>query len=355
MIVNCTYCNKEINKKESEIKKNKRHFCSNKCKNKWESENLKGKNSPHYNRVKVKCDYCHVEIEIEKAKYNKLISGKQKNVFCNRDCRANWEKINKKGKLNPLFKKTNNRCEYCNKEYLLKQSKINSSKYCSIECMNNARKINIELNCEWCNKKFYKIPSMIREHNFCSKDCSNNWTSKYKNNKVNINCIICGKEYFVSNNRKDFSITCSIKCLNVWKSKIYPKTENGKIHLVNGGINSMLSQKYQDTKPELMTKHYLDNNNIKYISQHPMYNKFVVDFYLPDKNIVLEILGDYWHGNPIKYGNDEGLKPLSEKQIKQQNKDKLKFLYLTKCGHNVYMIWENDIYKNINFALSFLN
>jgi very-short-patch-repair endonuclease len=104
-----------------------------------------------------------------------------------------------------------------------------------------------------------------------------------------------------------------------------------------------------------MVKSKLDINKINYISQHPMYNQFIVDFYLPDNNIIIEVQGDYWHGNPNKYGNENGLKPLTQKQIDKIGKDKKRYEFLINHNHIVYMIWESDIYKNTEECLKFLN
>jgi len=86
-----------------------------------------------------------------------------------------------------------------------------------------------------------------------------------------------------------------------------------------------------------------------------MYDRFVVDFYLPDYNIVIEVQGDYWHGNPKIYGNDVNLKPLTEKQLKTKEKDNYKYNFLTDKQHIVYMIWETDIYEDVTECLKFLN
>jgi len=48
-IIKCWYCHKEFIRKLGVIKRNKqRHFCSRECMGKWQSENLKGENSPSW-------------------------------------------------------------------------------------------------------------------------------------------------------------------------------------------------------------------------------------------------------------------------------------------------------------------
>jgi len=65
---------------------------------------------------------------------------------------------------------------------------------------------------------------------------------------------------------------------------------------------------------------------INYIPQYPMYDKFVVDAYLPKYNLVVEAFGRYWHTIP-----------------KIQKKDFSKKNYLEKCGHKVVELWEDEI------------
>lgn len=48
---------------------------------------------------------------------------------------------------------------------------------------------------------------------------------------------------------------------------------------------------------ELRAKKMLDSLGIEYELQKPMFNMCVVDFYIPDRNLVLEIDGDFWHAN----------------------------------------------------------
>ena len=68
------------------------------------------------------------------------------------------------------------------------------------------------------------------------------------------------------------------------------------------------------------------------------------DVYIPSKNMIIEFQGDYWHGNPNKYSNDE----LSEYQRKKVNKDKELREYCSENGINLIEIWESDYDKDSN-------
>lgn len=266
MVVLCLNCNKEFNRKPSQVSRAKRHFCSRECKNKYLDK---------YHMVVCNCHQCKKDFKIKKAHYQRFLDGNIKNLFCSKECKANYE---------TTFKQ---------------EDHFNYNR--------------IDVICKWCGKNYSVIPSQLNRTHFCSKECQLQWTKE-----------------------------------------VYVKTEEFKINIRKA---SMMGKKYMPsklTKPERFTLKYLKEHNIEYIPQHIMYDKFCVDFYLPKLDIVIEVLGDYWHGHPDKYGEGENKKPLTDKQIHTKQNDNSRYKYLTKCGHRVYMIWENDIYKDIEKTMSFL-
>jgi very-short-patch-repair endonuclease len=72
------------------------------------------------------------------------------------------------------------------------------------------------------------------------------------------------------------------------------------------------------------------------------------DFGNKDYKILLEVQGDYWHGNPSIYG--PGLRPLNEIQTNKIKQDKDKEEMATKYGFKLFKIWESDINNN-NFII----
>lgn len=67
-----------------------------------------------------------------------------------------------------------------------------------------------------------------------------------------------------------------------------------------------------------------------------------LDFYIPDLNKWIEFNGDYWHRNPLRYGDDEDSIRIREKDAHKLN-----------CIHsriNTYplIIWEYDYVRNSN-------
>lgn len=86
------------------------------------------------NRVKVKCSYCHKEIEVIKSKF-----GKFEYFYCNRDCRAKHSKVLMLGENNPNYNSILYKCDGCNKEIYINPFKLKSQKhiFCSKECYKN--------------------------------------------------------------------------------------------------------------------------------------------------------------------------------------------------------------------------
>ena len=68
-------------------------------------------------------------------------------------------------------------------------------------------------------------------------------------------------------------------------------------------------------------------------------NDVIYDFYLPDHNILVEIDGDYFHGNPKVYSEGD----LNHMQIKNKKNDLYKDNLAKGLGYGLERIWEKDI------------
>lgn len=71
--------------------------------------------------------------------------------------------------------------------------------------------------------------------------------------------------------------------------------------------------------------------------------RFWVDFIINNK-IYVEVHGDYWHGNPVKYKETE----LNEWQLERRKSDKIKRELILKTTPSIYYfeIWEKDIVED---------
>jgi very-short-patch-repair endonuclease len=90
---------------------------------------------------------------------------------------------------------------------------------------------------------------------------------------------------------------------------------------------------------ELKIKEFLKENNIIFEQQYLLPNSlYRVDFFIKEKNLIIEILGDYWHCNPEIYS-----KPKDDIQAKKILSDKKKMTFIKSNNYNILCFWENDI------------
>lgn len=94
----------------------------------------------------------------------------------------------------------------------------------------------------------------------------------------------------------------------------------------------------KNTKPEIKTKKILESLGIVFYPQYPM-SGYKYDFYLPDYNTLLEVNGDFFHANPIKYHSSER----NYTQIKNHTRDRRKLMAAKKKEKKIIYIWEMDL------------
>jgi very-short-patch-repair endonuclease len=74
--------------------------------------------------------------------------------------------------------------------------------------------------------------------------------------------------------------------------------------------------------------------------------KFSVDAYVPEQKMVLEFLGDFYHGNPNKHDpnamNPSRRKTFGELYTSTYERHKL----IAEEGYKVYYVWESEFLKN---------
>lgn len=102
--------------------------------------------------------------------------------------------------------------------------------------------------------------------------------------------------------------------------------------------------KYGTSKLEDFFAHeFLDKLGVRYLYQFEAKDigRFF-DFYLIDDNLIIEIDGDYWHGNPEKYAENE----LTRRQLKAQRIDEYKNKWALLHSIPILRIWESDIHNN---------
>ena len=121
-------------------------------------------------------------------------------------------------------------------------------------------------------------------------------------------------------------LKCSVdKVSNIRKNNnIYKDNFSGKESFIEKEIDSLLKA-----------------SDIEYQKQVKI-SDYIVDFFVPIFNLVIEVQGDYWHCNPKVYENG----PEDLKQTTFILKDYNKKSKLLNLGYDIYYVWEYDILNN---------
>lgn len=277
------------------------------------------------------------------------------------------------------------------------------------ECKKVRNKITV--NCGSCRKKFVSTRTALNRSKsgklFCSNKCVGKYNSILKNKQKTKKCKICKSKYSVKPVHYETSVTCSVPCQNMWQSK-YLVGENANNFQGGGGFKkceecdgqfkcntpselkkrrfcsidcknknwaetvittesfkqnrfegSLLYRQNFDnlkieTKPERMVRKWLEHKGFKknkdFYQEAGFMNKYFADFYFPKYKLIIEVMGDYWHGNPNIYG--KGKKPLSQQQIDRKEKDISKRKDFERNNYTYIEIWESDIYEDIDSIMN---
>ncbi|WP_288981836.1 hypothetical protein [uncultured Flavobacterium sp.] len=100
------------------------------------------------------------------------------------------------------------------------------------------------------------------------------------------------------------------------------------------------------TMPEKYIDLFLKDTGVIYDCQSKFFG-LIADFYIPSCKIIIEVNGDYWHGNPRIYKNNE----LDSIQQKGVDRDIRKYDVYNKAGFLTIIIWEQDILKSSSFLI----
>lgn len=124
------------------------------------------------------------------------------------------------------------------------------------------------------------------------------------------------------------------------KWKIGLKTEKRLRDFYNIDIN--YRKGFKQSKPEKIIESLLEDLDIIF-QKEKNFNKgrFRVDFLLQNK-IIIEVQGDYWHGNPKFYSYEK----FTNTQWQNYYNDWFKKDFFELNGYKIIYIWEYDIYNN---------
>ena len=241
---------------------------------------------------------------------------------------------------------------YRRKSHYERQLAKNEHQFCSLECEKEFQhKETFEVrNCEICGKEFEC--SKLSNQRFCSHECQNKWQTTIvgdlnpRSTKVHMNCDWCGKEFLVSRYKLDAQerFFCCRECSRAWFNNVFIQTDDFKekatlraVKIISDGLIPFVY-----TKPQLRVNSILDECNIKYQNDYNV-KYYAVDNYLEDYNLMIEVMGDYWHSNPNIFDFND----LNDIQYNRISRDKAKHTYIKKYyGIEVLYLWEHDIMTN---------
>ena len=93
-----------------------------------------------------------------------------------------------------------------------------------------------------------------------------------------------------------------------------------------------------------------------YLFPMALISKYFYDIKISNSNIIIEVNGDFWHGNPLFYKEDDIInhpfQPVVAKSL--WIKDEKKKTIAENKGFKVIYIWENEIKENNRDILTFL-
>ena len=212
-----------------------------------------------------------------------------------------------------------------------------------LETYKNNR-VKIKCNCLLHNEVFYTTPSHLLKGQTRCRECIN------VKNKIKIQKQTKTHDIFIKELRQ---LNKSIVALNKYiNSKTLITVQCTKCHAIWETTPDYLlvhpfckcnGKKY---KGEEKIKEYLNSNNIKYVYQKKFpdlknKNSLSFDFYIPNKNLLIEYQGQF-HDGTADIQTAEGYKA-------QQKNDKIKRDYALSHNFNLLEIWyyEFDDIENI--------
>lgn len=233
----------------------------------------------------------------------------------------------------------------------------------------------LEGTCSYCSKKFittkYKIENNNSGHIFCSRSCYNAFRKEYYigerasvYKRVPVQCSKCGKIILVPPNRlsrknreNKTHIFCSKECYYAFRKEYYvgnrlyntgikmgesfcDKVRQATLRQYNTGVLN------RQTKPQIIVNDILSTINVAFENEK-IFGYYSVDNYLLDSGLIIEVMGDYFHANPLSY-NKESLNDMQKKDIQR---DMRKHTYISRY-HNIEILylWETDIISRPNLC-----
>lgn len=271
-----------------------------------------------------------------------------------------------------------NTCKLCNQPF---PPKSQGKTYCSVKCKVIDSRMRTQVKCDGCGVNFEKLPYLVRKTNYCSLGCYHTST----NRKHKMTCIKCHESFKIKNYlvKQGYGQYCSRKCQHKdYPQKIKLKCKECDVVIIkppsvaaltvycgkkcqdlaisdivsrqchhcknmfdiptwetNKGKGKFCSRKCfilfnGESSLEEKVRKYLELRNINFV-QEKKFGRYHADFFLEDRNLVIECDGKYWHLS-------------EESQARDARKDKL----LNNLGYQVARLSGTQINENLSLHIS---
>jgi endogenous inhibitor of DNA gyrase (YacG/DUF329 family) len=286
--------------------------------------------------------------------HNCIICGKEtKNkTFCSKQCQSVDFK-NKQRKCLTCGKSTPNKV-YCSENCQhIGNSGIKNEKWENINCLNcgiNFKRLKLRKNKQFCSKQcrnIYEIGNKLGIYNPDNRILKHSNETKLKHSIV-AKKLWESEEY--RNKIKNGTIK-KYKELGYWFGTDDDSKEKRKKTCLKkyGKYSWEMGQDMcfnKNTKPEKFVENILIENNINFMKQFKIFydkknHKYkTYDFFITQKNILIEIDGDYWHGNPKIFPNPNKMQKIAILNDLYKNE------LANENNFKLFRYWENEIYLN---------
>jgi G:T-mismatch repair DNA endonuclease (very short patch repair protein) len=257
-----------------------------------------------------------------------------------------------------------------------------SNKTCSEACYESHRKnrrensdsnIIVTRECKFCGEPFKA--KRYKPKAFCNRSCAskyyikNGTYDKWRLMKIERqgfygSCKVCKKSIYLEPRFKGLDSLvklCGIECEKIHFASLFNGEQNpmyGKKLTIQqkNKQKSTLFERYGVTNAYFLAKRStvskpqrdLYNNlselyRCKLETLLPFHSvRYFADIFIPDNNIVIEFMGNYWHCNPLMYKEDYWHKKKCQYARDVWESDKIRKETLEKLGYIVYYVWESD-------------
>jgi len=223
--------------------------------------------------------------------------------------------------------------------------------------------------CKYCNDVFESKNSNAK---FCSNSCSANY--QWNNTKTRNKIISKQRQKKLTKEHKEkISTALSGRKLSNEHRKNISKSHFGNMDYTRTveyrtKMSDIMKRKWKDVDyrkmiiPNMKKSHKsycrseAENEIFDYLIKRgyscvrSKVGKYFPDIIIPDKKIIIEYFGDFWHRNPILYSENYVAHNTTSTDVWKYDKEKIKFL--ESFGYTVHVIWESEYKGNKNKVLN---